>query len=196
MNPDPLTPELRATAPEIARRFTLIMASIVALIARAFLRNPLLLPLIVPLYNRLNRAARRFTTLMARVAANKFPTPRTPTGEKRAGTRKPKPPIPTTHAWLIRAIPYEAASFASQLAHLLAEPGVAELLAAVPTVQRILNPIRHALALTPKPPWPKRKRPPAAKRPPAPRRTPMRPLYPTMQAIRPWPPRLIKRNPA
>ena len=196
MNPVPLSPELRAKAPEIARRFTTIMASLVALIARAFLRNPRLLPLIVPLYNRLNRAARRFSTLMARVAANKYPTPRTPTGEKRAGTRKPKPPIPTKHAWLILAIPYEAACFAGQLELLLAEHGVAELLAAVPTVQRILNPIRHALSLTPKPPWPKRTRKPAPKRPPAPRRTPMRPLYPTMQAIRPWPPRLIKRNPA
>ncbi len=102
MNLAPLTPELCATAPEIARRFTIIIASIVALIARAFLRNPRLLPLIVPLYNRLNCAARRFTTLMARVAANKHPTPRP--SRARAGIRKPKPPIPTTHAQARNAV--------------------------------------------------------------------------------------------
>ncbi len=194
MNPDPLTPDLRATAPEIARRFTLIIASIAALIMRAFLRNPRLLPIIFPLCNRLTRIARRFTTLMARVAADKHPTLRP--SRARAGTRKPRLPIPTSHAWLIRAIPYEAAAFASQLAHLLAEPGVAALLAAVPTVQRLLNPIRHALALQPAPPRPKRKRPPAPKMRPAQRGTPPRPLYPTLQALRPWPPRLTNLKPA
>ena len=198
MNPAPLTPDLRAKAPDVARRFTLIIAALAALIARAFLHNPRLLPLFMPLCNRLNRAARQFTTLMARVAADKHPRHRS--GRKRAGSRKPKPPIPTGHAWLIRAIPYEAAAYGSQLAHLLAEPGVAELLAAVPTVQRLLNPILRALALQAAPPRPRRAPKPApaptirAERAPSP--TPRRPLYPTLQAFRPFPPRLAKLKPA
>ena len=193
MNPVSPSPDLRATAPEIARRFTLIMAALAALIIRAFLRNPRLIPIAYLLCNRLTRAARRFSSLMARVAANKHPRPRSHPGARRASTRKPPPPIPTGHAWLIRAIPNEAASYASQLAHLLAEPGVAELLAAVPTIQRILNPLRHALALTPPPA--RRARPSRARPTPVECRTPPRPLYPTLQAFRPFPPRLTKLKP-
>ena len=198
MNPAPSTPDLQALAPDVARRFTLIIAALAALIARVFLHNPRLLPLFIPLCNRLNRAARRFSTLMARVAANKLPR-RYRQGRTRATNRKPKPPIPTSYAWLIRAIPYEAAGLGAQLAHLLAEPGVAELLAAAPTAQRLLNPIRHAHALSPKPPWPKRKPAPAPKAPPAERAPPPtkpRPLYPTLQAFRPFPPRRNILNPA
>ena len=197
MNPAPSTPDLQALAPDVARRFTLIIAALAALIARVFLHNPRLLPLFIPLCNRLNRAARRFSTLMARIAANQHPKRRP--GRVRPGSRKPRPPIPTSYAWLIRAIPYEAAGLGAQLAHLLAEPGVAELLAAAPSAQRLLNPIRHALALSPKPPWPKRKRAPAPKATPAERAPPPtkpRPLYPTLQAFRPFPPRRNILKPA
>ena len=73
----PARPDLCARAPgfEIgfAARFAVIVAGLVALIARAFLRNPSLAPLIVPLCRRLTRTARRLPGLMSQIAAGPLP---------------------------------------------------------------------------------------------------------------------------
>ena len=60
---------------------------------------------------------------------------------------------------LTRDLGYEAVGYASQLEHLLAEPGVADLLAAAPAAQRVLNPIRHMLGVGPAPHRPSSRRP-------------------------------------
>jgi hypothetical protein len=65
----PLPTPLAAFAADFSRRFGLILAALAALVARRFLRQPRLVTLIVPLWNRLNRAARRCERLMARLAA-------------------------------------------------------------------------------------------------------------------------------
>ena len=169
MHAAPLPPHLRTLAPAVAVRVALILTHLAALVARAFLRNPRLVPLIIPLWTRLTRGARRFSKLMAQFAAGHLPRHR-PGGR---GGRAPKPPIPTANAWLVRTLHHEAAALGSQLAHLLAEPGVAELLAAAPAAARILNPIRRALGLPtatrPRPPRapPRPAAPPSAVIPPA-----------------------------
>jgi hypothetical protein len=166
VNANPAALELRALALAFAGRFTVIAAGLAALIARAFLRHPSLAPLILPLCRRLNRTARRLATLMARLArhgatrrgeaSDRGASPTAPKGPRGQAPRKrcrafaPRErtcPIPTTHAWLVRTLQHEAAAYASQLSHLLAEPGVSDLLDAAPTARRLLRPLCRMLGL-------------------------------------------------
>jgi hypothetical protein len=175
VNANPAAPELRALAPGFAGRFAAIVAGLAALIARAFLRHPSLAPLILPLCGRLTRNARHLATLMARLArygairhgatrrgeasgpatGAQLCAPKAAGGfsleKPRKRTRPLAPrercPIPTTHAWLVRTLHHEAAAYASQLSHLLAEPGVSELLDAAPTARRLLRPLCRMLGL-------------------------------------------------
>jgi hypothetical protein len=55
--------------------------------------------------------------------------------------------LPTGRGWLVLALGYEAAGYASQLQALLAEPAAARLLAAAPTAGRILRPLARMLAI-------------------------------------------------
>ena len=174
MTPAPTPAPIQALAPDLARRVSLIVAGLAALVAHQFLRDPRLALLIVPLWTRLNRTARRFGRLMARLAANRLPKPRPPRQRRRKPDTTRAAPLPTGHAWLIRALPNEAAAYASQLDALLAEPGVADLFAANPAAARILRPLGRMLGLRAL--APKRTRP---KRPAAPRReAPPRALIP------------------
>ena len=144
MNPAPLPATVQAYAPDLARRVALILTTLAALVARRFLAQPRLVALIIPLWRRLTRAARRFERLMARLAAGHLPKP------GRSGPRGPHRSantIPTGRGWLIRVLGHEAAACASQLQTLLAEPAAVELLAQAPTAQRILRPLTRMLAI-------------------------------------------------
>ena len=201
METAPLTPELRTLAPIVAGRLGTILTTLLAVIANGFPRVSRLAPLILPIHHRLWAAIRRFTALMANLAAGRLPRQR-PSRPGRG--HPPKSPLPTTTGWFLLVLPetvrHEAALCRAHLERLLAEPGVADLLAASPTAQRLLNPIRRALALPPvdaprQPPPPrgeptvKEKPPPAADGTQA---TGWRhPLYPTLQAFRPFPPRVV-----
>ena len=152
MSTVPLPTPTSLLAPDLARRVGVIVAALAALIARRFLAEPRLVALIIPLWNRLTLSARRFERLMARLAAGRLPIPRRCT----VRSVRPVPPphrtgLPTGRGWLVRALGYEAVGYASQLEHLLAEPGVADLLAAAPAAQRILRPLRHMLGVGPAP---------------------------------------------
>jgi hypothetical protein len=139
----------------------MIMTALAALIAARLLRHPRYVSLIIPLWNRINRAARRFERLMAHLAAGTLPKPRLRPGRP-GGPRATA--LPTGRAWLVAAIGYEAAGLASQLAALLAESGAAELLAQAPTVGRILHPVERMLGIGAYAPRPRPVRPvPAAK---------------------------------
>ena len=142
MHPQPAAPDL--PFPAFTGRFAMIAASLIALIARAFLRDPRFAPLILPLCARISRTARRLASLMAILAAGHLPPPRQ--GGKSGKTRV-RSPIPTTRAWLVKTLRHEAGAYASQLAHLLAEPGMRELIDATPAVQRLLRPICWMLGL-------------------------------------------------
>jgi hypothetical protein len=171
MHPQPAAPNLAITAPAFAGRFAMIAAGLVALIARAFLRDPRLAPLIVPLCGRINRAARRFAAVMAMLARHGAirhgATRRGEASGRGFSLEKPRKrtrpfaprtrcPIPTTPAWLIAALRHEAAAYASQLAHLLAEPGMAELLDAAPAAKRLLRPLCRMLGISDTPDTPLR----------------------------------------
>ena len=124
------------------------MTALADLIARRFSRDPSLLalvPLAWPLWTHFKRAATRFERLIALLAAGKLPKPRAPRASARRGGPRSVNALPTAKGWLIRILGWEAAGYASQLTHLLAEPGAAELLALLPTASRILNPVKRCL---------------------------------------------------
>jgi hypothetical protein len=155
MHPAPAAPDFATSAPAFAGRFAMIAAGLVALIARAFLRDPRLAPLILPLCGRINRAARRFAAVMALLARHgalrrgeaSDRGALAPRKRTRPFAPRTRCPIPTTPAWLIAALRHEAAAYASQLAHLLAEPGISELLDAAPAAKRLLRPLCRMLGL-------------------------------------------------
>ena len=145
MQPIPPPLPIQAYAADFARRFVIIMTALAALIARRLPREPRLLAHLVPLWNRINRAARRFERLMARLAAGDVGKPRRSGAPRPGGAHRNR--LPGGRAWLVVALGYEAAGLASQLAALLAEPGAAALLAEVPAAGRILRPIARMLAI-------------------------------------------------
>ncbi len=183
MNGEPLPPHLRALAAPTATALTAFIASVIALIAHAFVKYPTLVLHIIPICTRLRRAEIRFARLMARVAAGIAPRP------SRAASPRPASPrraprallnLPRRRAWLLHIMQphplrHEAAIAGTRFEYLLAQPGVADLLAAVPRAHRILNPLRHFLGL-PRVPVPRIRpacaetEPPAPCAPPAPPR--------------------------
>ncbi len=142
-------PNLLTVAPEMARRFGLIMGAVAALVARRFLRDPQFFQLIVPLWTWLNRAVRRFERVRpaSMTAAARSPQPR----PARAPTPSvaPKVRLPARKAWLVKALGWEAAGYGSQLQALLDEPDMQALLATMPALGRILRPVCRMLGVTP-----------------------------------------------
>jgi len=94
VQPTPTPAPVQAFAPDFSRRLRLILTTLAALIARRFLREPRLAALIVPLWSRLQRAARRFERLMARLTAGRLPKPHRsgPGGPHRAAHSPPDRP--------------------------------------------------------------------------------------------------------
>jgi hypothetical protein len=181
VQPAPLPAPVQAFAPDFARRFGLILATLTALIARRFLRQPRFAALIVPLWTRLNRAARRFERLMVRLTAGRLPPLRRPHPGGPCGAHT----LPTGRFWLIRALGPEAAACATQLQALLAEPAAAGLLAAVPAARRIVLPLGRLLGLSASAPA-RRPRAPRPARPRPPPLPPIRPTSPYPSAKWPW----------
>jgi hypothetical protein len=141
--------------PTLATCFSLILAGLRAAIAPVAARNRARTPLLVLLWGRLARSAKRFERLFARWRAGNLPKPRL----SRAGqptTWRPHPHLRANPAWLV-AMVRETAPMASQLQHLLAHPDIADFLAAAPQAGRILRPLCHMLGL----PRPPQTRPPA-----------------------------------
>ena len=185
--------------PPVAQTFAGIIAGLCRAIAVGAGRNPLAAPLMLLLWPRLNRLARRVTRLAARVAAGTA-APRRPAAPRPPAAR-PRPPyrrLPRRFAWLVRLVP-EAASAGSQLSYLLATEEMAALLAAAPQAGRLLRPLCRTLGVRPPPalaPKPRAAPPPAAPRraaaprpSPAPRAAPhpapQRPRHARRRARRP-----------
>ena len=166
MTSAPITPTLRDAAPDIARRFGVIMADLYALVAHGFLRHPTRVFIIIPLCGYITRTIRRFQRLAARVAAGDLPRPRprpSAAGRATPSTRPRPAPLPSRHGWLGADLGYMARGYGSQLATLLAEPATIELLATVPSAGRLLRPICRMLGR----PFPALRAPSPAKPAPA-----------------------------
>ena len=144
MNSTPLTPELRATAPALAEGLLHILTGLSALIARAFLRHPRYVTIIVPLWTYLQRTAKRTSRMMARLAAG---TPSRPSHPGTSSGRQPTP-FPTERAWILAALRHEAAYYTQWLDRLLARPDIAALVAARPQTLRLIRPLAHMLGAT------------------------------------------------
>jgi hypothetical protein len=83
-----------------------------------------------------------------------------------------------------------AANFGTQLQYLLSQPEMAEMIAAVPQMSRLLRPLCRALAAHPTPPLPPDPERPARPRPPKP------PKPPREKPARENPdPRILRRKP-
>lgn len=141
--PTPLN--LPVVAPELARRLGMILAGLVAVIARRFLREPRLLALILPLWRRLTHVTARFERAVARRVRQQV----APVGQRAARPAGRPPPfrLPMGRGWLVRELGYEAVGFGSQLAHLLADPEMQAVMAAVPAVARMFRPVCRMLGL-------------------------------------------------
>ncbi len=139
-------------APDFAHRLATILAALAALVARRFLRDPFHAPLIVPLWTRLTRVARRLDRAFARLAAGLSPRPRA--ANPRASGPRRVSVLPTRRGWLVAALGSEAAAYATQIESLLAEPAAADALANSPAARRTLAPIRRMLGLAPPRPLP------------------------------------------
>jgi hypothetical protein len=63
--------------------------------------------------------------------------------------RMRKPRLPSGRAWLCVLVPYEAATYGSQLAHLMDDPAMIALLAASPAFARMLRPLFWATGAHP-----------------------------------------------
>ena len=167
MNPAPLTPDLRALAPGFAARFAIIILGLAKIMAIRFDRHPRFRPLALLIWNRCARAHRLVTAIMTRLAAGRTPRrdPRRNRVRTPTSTSTTQPKIPNTTGWLGVELKHEAAAWRARLEALLAEPGMAELLAAEPALNLILNPIRIALGMDTDPP---RHVPPTRPAPPPP----------------------------
>ena len=197
----PLAPELLAAIPGITTRLSAILAALAALVARAFLKHPVHVAHINPLWAYINRTARRFTRALDSLAAGTLRA-----GAPRPGRQPhPRKPMgfPSQHAWLLAALRHEAAVFGNQLTRLLEQPEARALLAAAPQAVRLLRPLCHILGVTPAPlARPAKPKPPPAPSPPAsraqPRATPTHSHAPSILGPRPPQPlcpRLLDRWP-
>ena len=139
-SPSPFS--LPETAPELARRFCMILAGLAGLVARRFLRMPHLMRFTLLLWSRLSRAVPRFMRALGRTAKPRGK--RAPTGR---GERARVPGLPSGRGWLVRELGWEAAGFTSQMEALLSEPGTQATLLDSPGLARILRPICRMLGV-------------------------------------------------
>ena len=108
------------SAPALALRLGLILAGVVALVARRFLRMPRLMRFTILLCARLGRAARRFARLMTQPKRPHRARPALTRARQTNPDRVRPLALPRGQAWLVRALGYEAAGFGSQLQAFLA----------------------------------------------------------------------------
>ena len=148
MNVVPSTLPLPAVAPEMVRRLGQILAGLAAVVARRFLREPKFFALIIPLWSWLGRSARRFERAVTRPAVVRVRGEVARAVVVPSARAKPRVRLPSQDAWLVRALGWEVAAYGSQLSHLLAEPEMQAVLAAVPAVGRILRPLCRMLGAT------------------------------------------------
>ena len=165
MEAAPQTPSLSDLAPHFAERFAMSITPLLTFVNRICLRHPTVAPLLFVLLRRLSRARRLFTLYMTRIAAGwTQPAPlRRHVGpiRKRPATQA-QPNLPTGHFRLSQAFRYHPKAhfigcWASQIQHLFNDPALAALIAATPSLDRALNPLRRmlGLALAPRKPRPK-----------------------------------------
>jgi hypothetical protein len=123
-------------------------------------RHPASVAVITLLWPYLNRVAKRFEALVRRVEAGTLEKPRAASLAPRVRLPQFGPPclrrpgLPTSFAWLIRLVPFEAACVGGQVRYLLVKPEMAALFLAAPQVARIFRPLCRMLGVAPGPDLP------------------------------------------
>ncbi len=118
--------------------------------------DPRIVPLIVPIWGRIGRLMARFDRLVARLAAGWQPHRAIPAAPGTAATpaqrvRVAGAKLPRGFGWLVQYT-HGASAAESQLAALLADPGIADLIATAPSVGRVLRPLCWMLGVRLGPP--------------------------------------------
>ena len=146
----PVVPPRPTPAP--ATRFALLIDALCRAIAAHGARHRRAGPVLLLLWPWLRRTAGRLARLAARIEAGRKPQARRRPAAPRPSQVSPKhrPRLPEGFAWVVRLVP-EAASSASQLRHLLADPDMAALIEAAPTAGRLLRPLCRMLGVRPPP---------------------------------------------
>ena len=132
------------TAPELARRFAVIMAGLGALVARRFLKMPHLVGFTQLLWGRLNRSVRRFYR-----ALTQAPGKVRARGERTDVVRVRPVGLPSRRGWIVRELGWEAAAYMAQLEALLREIATQATIARSPAAARVLRPICRMLGVSP-----------------------------------------------
>jgi len=166
----------------LAQRFAAPIGRIRETVAAHAAANRLLCALLCLVHARLGRMLQRLDRLALRWQAGRLPTPRPPLPPRRnpgqpnpaAPPARPKPVIPSGHAWLFR-LAQPAAQLAPQIQQALAHPDTQALVAAAPQAGRLLRPLCRMLGIAP-PPW--LRLPPRPPRPNDTRQRDSRPLSP------------------
>ena len=135
-------PGLPTTAPELVRRFGVIMAALAVVVAQRFVRVPALVALNVPLWSWLSRTVQRFVRSVGRPIVVRAARARGDRAPRARGLR-----LPSRRGWLLHTLGWEVAVFGSQLETLLAEPDMQALLAARPGLGRLLRPLCRMLGV-------------------------------------------------
>jgi hypothetical protein len=171
---------------DLERRIARVFATLLHHLAFAL---PRLARFAAPAHTRLVRARDRLLSILSRLAEGTYPSPRpaNPGAPKRKGG-PPAPYLPRRRNWLGAAAGHEVRNVASQLAHLLNDPGTLHILATAPpharaAFARALRGPARLLGLdlpTPlrPPPRPARPQEPPAARPPRPPRPRPAPIHP------------------
>ncbi len=142
--------------------------------------DPRIVPLIIPICARIARLLARFERLIARLAAGWRPTPASagwrPTPAPAHPLASPRtnpatPALPRGFGWLLQ-LTHGATGASGHLQALLAEPGMADLLALAPSAGRILRPLARMLGIQPAPPLAETAPPPPTPAGPRPPRHP------------------------
>ncbi|MBC7637114.1 MAG: hypothetical protein H7251_16105 [Acetobacteraceae bacterium] len=128
--------------------FSVILTDLRAAIAVVAARDPTITALLVMVWGRISRMGARLERLMAKWRAGTLPTPRKPraSGVAAVSPSAERPAYPTAPAWLIAYV-RAAASYGSQLEHMMGEDEFARFLAEVPQARRILRPLCRMLGV-------------------------------------------------
>ncbi len=142
---------------DLTERFDLLIRRLCDAVAIQSARHPFLTPLLVLVWTRLRRMARRFASLAARMEAGRLKPPR-PTIQNADPDRTrpprppPQPPFPSSPGWLLHYVRLEAAGTASLLRHMLEhDKELRDLLEAAPQLGRVLRPLWRLVSAGPLP---------------------------------------------
>ena len=136
----------------VAERFARFIGGLREAMATSAEHNLVLMTLAARLWNRLTEAAERFAAIAAHPVARSRRRPAEPAPNSADAApslpRAPRRTLPRAYGWLARMAP-ETVPFGIDLAYLLGQPEMTELLATAPRLWRILRPLCRMFGITP-----------------------------------------------